>query len=231
MLRLAIAAAAAVAAWLLPRRVAAARMALRPATLVDVLPLLVAGGLLLVATGRPLFAGLALLALGGGFALADWAKRKALREPVVFSDMAEFRHVFTHPHLYLPFAGPALVIGGALGAAVLGVWLLVFGPEMWRAAAAAGPFAHPGRLRGVVGAVPRAGAASGGRGSAPASSHRRTRRRLVAARPVRGAPRIRGYCPRRACPAPRLLSAVEGAGVEASRRGGSGRAGAVRILL
>ncbi len=132
MLRLAIAAAAAVAAWLLPRRVAAARMALRPATLVDVLPLLLAGGLLLVATGRPLFAGLALLALGGGFALADWAKRKALREPVVFSDMAELRHVFTHPHLYLPFAGPALVIGGALGAAVLGVWLLVFGPEMWR---------------------------------------------------------------------------------------------------
>jgi len=77
----------------------AARRVVLPAVLLDLFPLLLAGSLLLLATGRPLFTGLVLLALGGGFALADQAKRAALREPVVFSDMSELRHVFTHPHL------------------------------------------------------------------------------------------------------------------------------------
>jgi Sulfatase len=126
-LNLAIAGAAAAGAWLIPRRIASARMVLLPAVLLDVFPLLLAGGLLLLATGRPLFAALVLLSLGGGFALADQAKREALREPVVFSDMSELKHVFTHPHLYLPFAGPGLVIGGALTAIGSGMGLLVFG--------------------------------------------------------------------------------------------------------
>ena len=89
-------------------------------------------GLLLLATGRPMFTGLVLLGLGGGFALADQAKREAVREPVVFSDMSELRHVFTHPHLYLPFAGPGLVIGGALTAIGFGIGLLVFRPGSWQ---------------------------------------------------------------------------------------------------
>jgi len=70
-------------------------------------------GLLLTATGRPIFAGVVLLSLGVGFAFVDRTKRVALREPVIFSDMSELPHVFTHPQLYLPFAGPGLVIGGA----------------------------------------------------------------------------------------------------------------------
>lgn len=48
-LRLAIAAAAAAAAWLIPRRVAAARMTGLSAVALDVFPLLLAGGLLLLA--------------------------------------------------------------------------------------------------------------------------------------------------------------------------------------
>jgi Sulfatase len=131
-LRLWIAAAAAVAAWLIPRRIAGARMVLLPAVLLDLCPFLLAGGLLLIVTGRPVFAGLVLLALGGGFALADRTKRETLREPVVFSDMSELRYVFTHPHLYLPFAGPTLVIGGALATVGFGVWLLVFTPVLWQ---------------------------------------------------------------------------------------------------
>jgi hypothetical protein len=135
-LRLVVAMVAAAAAWLIPRRVAAARFAAvqfaaTPALLLDILPLLLAGGVLLLATGRPMFAGLVLLALGAGFALADMAKREALLEPVVFSDMAEVRHIFTHPHLYLPFAGPGLVVGGAAAAVGLGVGLLVIGQPLW----------------------------------------------------------------------------------------------------
>ena len=131
-LRIAIAAAAAAGGWLIPRRVAAARNTEPVAAVLDIFPLLLVGGLVLVATGRPMFTGLVLLSLGGGFALVDRAKRDALREPVVFSDMSELRHVFTHPHLYLPFAGPALVLGGAAGAIGLGVALLVLGPALWQ---------------------------------------------------------------------------------------------------
>jgi Sulfatase len=130
-LHIAIAVAAALAAWLIPRRVAAARLDILPAVLLDVLPLLLAAGLLLVATGRPMFAGLVVLGLGGALALADQAKREAVREPVVFSDMSELRHVFTHPHLYLPFAGPTLVVGIALTTFGLGIGLLVFETALW----------------------------------------------------------------------------------------------------
>ncbi|MBV9686450.1 MAG: LTA synthase family protein [Alphaproteobacteria bacterium] len=69
--------------------------------------------------------------MGAGFALADRTKREVLREPVVFSEMSELRHVFTHPQLYLPFAGPTLVIGGAVVAIGLCIALLSFEPELW----------------------------------------------------------------------------------------------------
>ncbi len=128
----AIGGAAALAAWLIPRRVAGARYALLTAAVIDVLPVLVAGALLVIASGRPLFSGIVLLALGGGFALADHTKRQALREPVVFSDISELEYVFTHSHLYLPFAGPALVIGGASAAVGAGLAALIFSPALWR---------------------------------------------------------------------------------------------------
>jgi Sulfatase len=120
------------AAWLIPRHIAKARMAGLPAVLLDLSPVLLAAGLLLTATGRPIFTGLALMSLGAGFALADRTKREALREPVVFSDMSELPHVFTHPQLYLPFAGAGLVIGGALAAIAFGIALLSVEPPLWQ---------------------------------------------------------------------------------------------------
>jgi hypothetical protein len=117
-------------AWLIPREVAGARSYGSPALLLDLLPVALGGGLLLTATGRPLFTGMVLFSLGAGFALADRAKREALREPVVFTEMAEIRHLFTHPHLYLPFAGSWLVIGGAMAAIGLCGALLVIKPSM-----------------------------------------------------------------------------------------------------
>jgi hypothetical protein len=120
------------AAWLIPRRVAEVQTTGIPALLLDLSPILLGGGLLFIATGRPLFSGLLLFSLGIGFALADRTKREVLREPVVFSEMSELRYVFSHPHLYLPFAGSALVIGGALAALAAGTFLFFFEPELWR---------------------------------------------------------------------------------------------------
>src|SRR5271170_1036309 len=48
------------AAWLIPRHVAKARMAGLPAVLLDLSPVLLAAGLLAAASGRPIFTGLAL---------------------------------------------------------------------------------------------------------------------------------------------------------------------------
>ena len=112
------------AGWLIPRHVADTRFARGPALVLDFLPVLLAGSLVLAATGRPIFTGVLLISLGAGFALADRTKRAVLREPVVFSEMSELKHVFTHPQLYLPFAGPMLVVGGAAVAIALCAALL-----------------------------------------------------------------------------------------------------------
>src|SRR5260370_9484140 len=121
----------ALGAWLLPRHVAKARTDSAPALLLDFLPVLLAGSFVLTATGRPIFTGALLISLGAGFALADPTKREVLRQPIVFSEMSELRHVFTHPQLYLPFAGPALVIGGAAATISLSLALLSFEPALW----------------------------------------------------------------------------------------------------
>src|SRR5215472_15311061 len=130
-LHVAVGGVLALAAWLLPRRVAAARATKLAALLLDVLPVLFAGSVVLAATGRPIFTGFVLLSFGAGFALADRTKRQVLREPVVFSDVSELPQVFSHPQLYLPFAGPALVVGGAAAAAMLCVLLLVIEAALW----------------------------------------------------------------------------------------------------
>jgi Sulfatase len=119
------------AAWFIPRRVAAAGPAGFSALLLDLSPVALAAGLLLLATGRPIVSGFVLLCLGAGFALADQTKRRTLREPVVFSEMSELRHVFTHPHLYLPFAGSALVIAGTIAAIAVVALLLFLEHELW----------------------------------------------------------------------------------------------------
>ena len=101
------------AAWLGPRRIARSGIAPLAVMLLDLAPFALGAALLAVATGRPLFAGVVAAALGAGFCLADHTMRETLREPVVFSELVELPQVVTHPHLYLPFAGPGLVIGGA----------------------------------------------------------------------------------------------------------------------
>src|SRR5712691_8844515 len=151
-------------AWLLPRRVARARRAAPIVLLLDMAPIALGAGWLGFATGRPLFAGLVVLALGAGFALVDYTMRETLREPVVFSAAAELPQVFTHPHLYLPFAGPGLVLGGAAAAILGGLALLVVEPPLWTprpfaALAALGLIAACGWLAGrepLLGAAARA---------------------------------------------------------------------------
>jgi hypothetical protein len=107
----------AAAGWRLPRLVAGTRGA-GWAALLDAAPLASVALGLAAASGRPIFAGAAALALGAGFAFADRTMRETLREPVTFVALSELPQLFTHPHLYLPFAGTGLVLGGA-GAAVL----------------------------------------------------------------------------------------------------------------
>src|SRR6266446_2185382 len=124
-------AALAAAGWLIPRHIAGARRIAIAALLLDALPLALGAGLVALATGRPVFAGVIVLALGAGFALADHTMRQTLREPVVFSESVELPQVFSHPQLYLPFAGPGLVIGGAVAAVLLALMLLIFEPLLW----------------------------------------------------------------------------------------------------
>ena len=121
----------AAAAWLIPRHIAGSRRAAMTVLMLDAAPLALGVALLGAATGRPLFAGLVVLALGAGFALADHTMRQTLREPVVFSESVELPQVFSHPHLYLPFAGPGLVLGGAAAAVLLALALLFEEPALW----------------------------------------------------------------------------------------------------
>lgn len=123
--------ALALMAWLVPRRVAGARWGEAAALLLDAFPAALGWALVFAATARPVFAGLVVLALGGGLALADRVKRDTLREPVVFSDMAELPFVFTHPHLYLPFAGTGTVLAGAALALAAALAMLLLEPALW----------------------------------------------------------------------------------------------------
>ncbi len=131
LLHLAAGVVLAAVAWLMPRRIAGSRRAALAVLLLDMAPLGLGAVLLGVAAGRPLFAGLIILMLGAGFTLADHTMRLTLHEPTVFSEMSELPQVFTHPHLYLPFAGPGLVIGGAVGTVLVALALLVVEPPMW----------------------------------------------------------------------------------------------------
>ncbi|HTT80155.1 MAG TPA: hypothetical protein VMF86_10790, partial [Stellaceae bacterium] len=128
VLHVATGAALALAGWLVPRHIAGARRGSPWVLLVDAAPLALSAGLLLLATGKPIFAGVVVLALGAALALIDHTMRQTLREPVVFSEAVELPQVFTHPHLYLPFAGSGLVIGGAATATAFGLALLILEP-------------------------------------------------------------------------------------------------------
>jgi len=127
--QLAVGLGLAVAGWAIPRRVAGARR-IGWVAMLDAAPLAVVALVLLVAAGRPVFAGSLAFALGAGFAFADRTVRNTLREPVVFTALSELPHIFTHPHLYLPFAGTGLVIGGAAGAVLAAAGLLIAEPPV-----------------------------------------------------------------------------------------------------
>ena len=166
LLQAAVGIALMLAAWLIPRHIAKARMAGLPAVLLDLLPVLLAAGLLLIATGRPIFTGFVLVSLGAGFALADRTKREALREPVVFSDMSELPHVFTHPQLYLPFAGPAWSLAGRWRRSLSAIALLSARTAVVAAGCVVDRNFGYGRLRRRMDHIPRAGAWAGGRRAA-----------------------------------------------------------------
>jgi hypothetical protein len=117
--------ALAAAGWLLPRWVAGARW-LGWAMLLDTVPLGTAALLLFVATGRPIYTGAVAFAL----AFADRTVRHTLRAPVLFSALSELPQLFTHPQLYLPFAGTGLVIGGAVATLLAGLALLFAEPAV-----------------------------------------------------------------------------------------------------
>jgi hypothetical protein len=119
------------AAWAIPRLNAGTRFEFGAALWVDLAPFGSTFVLLSLITGRPLFAGLVVVALAAGFVVADRAMRDTLREPVVFQAMCELPQVFTHPHLYLPFAGPRVVVGGAIGVVAVGAALLILTPAVW----------------------------------------------------------------------------------------------------
>lgn len=133
-LQFAIAFAVLVATWLVLRRQAGGgRLVAVP---LDVAPIILGWLLLLGVAGRPVMAAVLVAAAGAGLALTDAVKRSTLLEPLVFADRAELLEVVRHPRLYLPFAGPVRVVGGAV-AAVAAVGALV-----WVEPAAA----HPGLL-------------------------------------------------------------------------------------
>ena len=120
------------AGWLATRAAARAWSFRRPlGTLLDATAPMMAFGVALAATARPVFAGVVSFAMFGGFAFADLVKRLILRETVLFTDMSEFRELIRHPHLYLPFAGTGRVLAGFAAAVAGFVALLVFEPPAW----------------------------------------------------------------------------------------------------
>jgi hypothetical protein len=121
-----------VAAWAISRTVARAWGSHRVwGWALDLAIPLIMFAAILAISARPLFAGVATLALIGGFAFADAAKREVLHEPVVFTDLSELVELVRHPHLYLPFVGPGKVIAGLIAAIVAFAALLVVEPPIW----------------------------------------------------------------------------------------------------
>ena len=112
-----------VATWLMLRRQAGGGASVL--VVLDVAPILLGWFALASIMSRPITAAVVIFAAGAGLAVADAVKRATLREPLVFADRAELIEVVRHPQLYLPFAGPAKIMGGA-GAAVVAVAALLW---------------------------------------------------------------------------------------------------------
>ncbi|MDP3858094.1 MAG: LTA synthase family protein [Stagnimonas sp.] len=119
------------AGWQLARRVADTPWRWSRALAVDaVLPLLIFTSLLAL-SARPLFAGVVSLAMGAGWARADRDKRRVLREPIVFSDIAQALDMLRHPKLALPFPNTGALAALALTAITLFAALLLWEAPAW----------------------------------------------------------------------------------------------------
>lgn len=98
---------------------------------IELSPIVLGWLLLLSLSRRPVLAAVLVLAAALGLALTDAVKRTTLREPLVFADRAELLEVVRHPRFYLPFAGPATVIGGAVAAIAAAALLAWVEPPAW----------------------------------------------------------------------------------------------------
>jgi hypothetical protein len=128
-------------AWLWLRRGARAS----PWMLLDAAPLAAGFCALLAVTARPVLSGGLVGAACIFLAVADRAKRAALREPLAFTDGGLLWQVPAHPRFYLPFVPRGVVVGG-IGAGVAAfVAALVLEPAV--------PLGWPARLALVGAAV------------------------------------------------------------------------------
>lgn len=112
--------------------------------LTAVLPVL----FLLAATGRAAMSTLIVLAALVGLAIANHAKARTLREPVVFFDYAHLVQVATNPAMYIPFVGVWRVTGLASAALTACLAALLMEPPLWAGDQSALPWARAGVLTG-----------------------------------------------------------------------------------
>ena len=122
------------AAWLATRLPPRAFALTRPAALaLDLFGPLAGFVWFLAITGRPALSGVLAAAVFGGFAFADYFKRRVLMEPAIFSDMSLLILMVRHPALYLAYVGygrmtaiivalAALIGGLALAERPIALW-------------------------------------------------------------------------------------------------------------
>jgi hypothetical protein len=121
----------ALAGWWQTRRVAGTRSLAPAAMLLDAAIPVTLYGLLLSASGRPIFSGAATFALAAGFAFSDRRKRAVLGEPVVVTDIFLSLDIFRHPAIAVPFPDTARVLTGAAAGVLVFVALFLMEPSAW----------------------------------------------------------------------------------------------------
>ena len=86
---------------------------------------------LIAVTGRAIFSTLTVLAVLVGLALANHAKIKLLREPLVSFDFAYVTQVLTNPGLYIPVVGTWRVVGVSIAAVSIPTAALLLESPSW----------------------------------------------------------------------------------------------------
>jgi hypothetical protein len=139
----ALGAALVVTGWLVARVAAGARFAKPPALLIDGLVPVAGFAVLSAATARPLTAGVAWFLVMVAYALADRAKRAALREPILYTDAFQTIDVLIrHPTINVLFKRGPCVTGAMFGVGLIMTALLLEPPDwpwsIWLGVAAIG---------------------------------------------------------------------------------------------